>query len=173
MMDRSPVFRIVAVAMLSLTAAACNAGDSGQNGLEARFRVSEAAAAADIGMPVYPGSKPYKDEDDSSSGANIGISTSLFGFKIVAMKLEATDTPEEVALFYREVLSKYGDVIECKEGAEGRNKSYQGDLECDADESEEHLVYKVGTEKHQRIVAIQPHGNGTRFNLVHLDVRDE
>jgi hypothetical protein len=34
-------------------------------------------------------------------------------------------------------------------------------------------VYKVGTEKHQRIVAIKPHQRGARFSLVRLDMRGE
>jgi hypothetical protein len=47
-------------------------------------------------------------------------------------------------------------------------------VQCDADEpGANSVVYKVGTEENQRIVAIKPHGRGARFSLVHVDVRGE
>jgi hypothetical protein len=165
----------VVVTMLSFVGA-CGAGETGsKGGLEAHVRLSEQATAADVGLPTYPGSKPYKDADNSSAAANLGLSTPLFGFKVVAMNLETTDKPEQVAVFYRQALSKYGNVLECSDAADAKKKSQPGDgLKCDSNESGTHsVVYKVGTEENQRIVAIEPHAGGTRFALVHLDIRGE
>lgn len=169
--------RIACVALLSLAVASCNAGDSdGKNGLG--LRVSDDATAADAGLPDYPGAKPYKDEGSSESAANLGISTPLFGLKVVAMNLETGDDPQRVARFYQKAMSKYGKVLECTEDdSNSRSRTADSDsneLKCDFDDPGSHsVVYKVGTEENQRIVTIKPHGDGTRFSLVHVDVRDE
>lgn len=167
----------VAVLMLSFAVGACNAGESGsEGGLE--LRLKDEATAADAGLPTYPGAKPYTDGDESGNAANLRLSTAAFGFKVVALDLETSDKPERVAAFYRKALSKYGNVLECSGGADRRRESERGvkrtgELECDEDDAGSHsLVYKVGTEQNQRIVAIKPHGGGTRFSLVHLDIRD-
>jgi hypothetical protein len=166
------------VVILALAVASCSAGENGSQGGLA-LRVSDEATAGDAGLPTYPGSKPYKDEGDSSSGANLGLSTPLFGLKVVAMNLETRDEPERVAKFYRQALSKYGSVLECKDDGSDRASGIRDDaggdeLICEDDEPGTHsVVYKVGTEKNQRLVAIKPHGDGTRFSLVHLDVRGE
>lgn len=169
--------RLVA-AMLSLAVVSCGASEDGSRGLELGFKVNDNATARAVGLPTYPGSKPYKDDDDDSSAADIGISTPLFGLKVVAMELETADKPERVAAFYRKALSKYGDVLECNDNDDGKRKSEPSadsdEVTCDADEPGRHsVVYKVGTEKNQRIVAIEPHGNGTRFSLVHVDIRGD
>jgi hypothetical protein len=170
----------VLVVMLSLVAGVCGAAETdSQGGLDVGIKVSDEATAADAGLPTYPGSKPYKDADQSSSGANIGLSTPLFGLKVVAMNLETPDKPERVAAFYRKALSKYGNVLECRDAADQEEKSKSGDasndeLVCDADDpGTNSVVYKVGSEDNQRIVAIKPHGSGTRFSLVHVDKRDK
>jgi hypothetical protein len=167
----------VAIVMLSLAIGACGAGETESGEREVGLRFSEKATAADAGLPQYPGSKPYKDPDDSSSAANIGLSTPLFGVKVVAMNLETGDEPEKVATFYRQALSKYGNVIECSDATDGSAKPESSDangeeVTCDSTDPGTHsVVYKVGTEENQRIVAIKPHGSGTRFSLVHVDTR--
>jgi hypothetical protein len=171
---------VACVAVLSLVVAGCNAGETDSDqGSGLAFRVSGEATAADAGLPAYPGAKPYKDEDDSDDAANLGISTPAFGLKVVAMNLETRDAPERVATFYQKALSRYGRVLECRDdGADDtgtRVVAADGDeLVCEEDEPGTHtVVYKVGTEKNQRLVAIKPHGTGTRFSLVHFDVRGE
>lgn len=171
--------RIVFVVLL-LAVGACGAGETDSKGeLDVGLRASGEATAADAGLPAYPGSKPYKDTDQSSSAANIGLSTPLFGLNVVAMNLEVADKPERVGAFYRQALSKYGNVLECSDTADKKAKSKPStessdELECDADDpGTNSVVYKVGTEDNQRIVAIKPHGSGTRFSLVHVDKRDK
>jgi len=166
--------RLVA-AMLMFGVGACSADepDSGR-GLEASIRVNPEATAKDVGLPTYPGSALYKEPGESSSGGNVGLSTPLFGLKVAAVKLESADKPEQIARFYRKALSKYGDVLDCSHGAADSTKTASSDgLKCDPADSNGHsFVYKVGTEKNQRVVAIKPHGKGARFDLVHVNVRD-
>ena len=137
--------------------------------------VRDEAEAKDLGLPSYPGAKPYTEKDDSSSGANLGLETPWFGFKVVALKLETKDEPRRVAAFYRDALSKYGHVLECADDSSATEKSgTKGELACSSDDVKANtVVYKVGREENQRIVAIEPHRSGTRFSLVHLDMRGE
>jgi hypothetical protein len=165
----------LAVALVFFGVRAHGADDSKSNsGIDASVRIKEEATAADVGLPAYPGSKPYKEPGDSSSGANVGVSSSLFGIKVAAVKLESADPPEQVASFYRKALSKYGDVLDCSDGAATQRKTKsEEELKCDPTDSDGHShVYKVGTEKNQRVVAIKPHGKGSRFDLVYVNVRD-
>jgi hypothetical protein len=169
------VARTLAVALLSFGIGACSADDSGSgSGIEASLRIDDEATAEDVGLPTYPGSKIYKEPGDSSSGANIGLSTSQFGFKVVAVKLQSVDKPEQVARFYRKALSRHGDVLDCSDGAATSEKAAASEgLKCDPTDSDGHsYVYKVGTEKNQRIVEIKPLGKGAQFDLVHVNVRD-
>lgn len=161
----------VVVIALSMITSVCSAG-------ELDIKVRDEATAADAGLPAYPGSKPYKDPDQSSSGANLGFSIPGFGFKVVAMNLQSGDRPERVGAFYRKALSKYGRVLDCSDVVANKKnaRSHAEDdeeLTCDDDDpGANSIVYKVGTESNHRIVAIRPLGSGTRFSLVHVDTRE-
>jgi hypothetical protein len=163
------------VVMGSMLAGVCGAAERTQGGLDVSVR--DEATAADAGLPSYPGARPYKDADQSSSGANIGFSVPGFGLKVVAMNLQSGDKPERVAAFYRKALSKYGRVLDCSDAARNKKSAHEeGDdeLMCDADDpGSNSIVYKAGTQSSERIVAIKPHGSGTRFSLVHVDKRGE
>lgn len=173
------------LAMLSLTAGVGAAGAAHvavakENGFELGLNVKGEATPGDVGLPTYPGSKPYRDADDDSSAATIHLSAGLFGLKVVAMNLESSDAPQQIAAFYQRALSKYGDVIECGDRTATRSKAdpdaANGDhrVACDAGDPGEHsVVYKVGTHDDQRIVAIKPHGDGARFSLVHVKTRED
>ena len=165
--------------MLSLAVAACGTDEQGSTGgVQASF-VTGGVTAADVGLPAYPGAKPYTHDDNSSDSANVDIATPLFGLKVVAVQLESPDDFEKVAAYYRQALAKYGPILECSDAAKRERKTESratddNELTCDPDEPGSHkVVYKVGTEASQRIVALKPHGRGTQFNLVHVDTRGE
>lgn len=176
--DVGAIRALLGVVLLLLGVAACGANEDGSGTWKAGLEVSDEATAQGVGLPHYPGAKPYKDEHDDSNAADIGISTPLFGLKVVAVELETKDEPEKVAAFYRDALSKYGDVLECFEGKYRKGKddssARKGELECDQHEDGKHsIVYKVGTDNNQRIVAIEPLGSGTKFALAHVNIRDD
>ncbi len=168
--------RLVAAAVLSLSVGACGAGEGGSDGLELGLKVSDEGTAQGVGLPAYPGSKPYKDNDDSNA-ADVGISTPWLGLKVVAVELETRDEPEKVTAFYRKALAKYGEVLECSGNGETEASDSRDDtdeLTCDYDDPGSHgIVYKVGTKNNQRIVALKPHGSGTQYSLVYLNIRDD
>lgn len=134
--------------------------------------VSGKASAKDVGLPIYPGSKPYKDKDGDSDAAKLGLWGGGAGFKLVVMKMESSDTPEKVAAFYRKALSKYGDVLDCSKPAVAESAKKDDSskrLTCDEDKPEKGgLLYKAGTKERQHIVAIQAKGQGSVYQLVNL-----
>lgn len=158
--------------LVSLASTACSAGDD--DGFQAGMKITKEAKPADAGLPAYPNAEPYTEPGDSDSAAKFGLSTPFFGVKVVAMELQTQDSPEQVAKFYRSALAKYGDVLECR-GREDKGKTLSGsDLKCDSDDWDpKEIVYKTGTEKNQRIVAIDPLDHGTKFALVHVQVRED
>lgn len=170
--------RSVLVALLSLGAVACGAGESGEDKpFELRLNGSDKATPADVGLPAYPGSKAYDDDGDGTNSGNFGFSIPSFGIKVVATEMQSSDEPRRVAAFYRKALAKYGDVLDCSEGSPDRRKAKhpdeaKGDLNCDGEAETDNIVYKVGTDEKQRIVSIKPKGSGATFSLVLVDVRD-
>ena len=77
--------------------------------------VSKQATAKEVGLPVYPGAKPHKDEKDDSGAVQMGIWGGSFGFKLAVMKMESNDAPEKIAEFYKKALARYGTVLNCSE----------------------------------------------------------
>ena len=140
--------------------------------------VSKQATTKEVGLPVYPGAKPHKDEKDDSGAVQMGIWGSSFGFKLAVMKMESNDAPEKIAEFYKKALAKYGTVLNCSDAAQNANaKDKTGSskrLECGDDKPEKGgLLFKAGTKERQHIVGIQPNGQGTIFQLVYVEARGD
>jgi hypothetical protein len=151
-------------------------GQQDQSG--AGVMLSKQATAKEVGLPVYPGARPHKDEKDDSGAAQMGIWGGSFGFKLAVMKMDSNDAPEKIAEFYKKALGRYGTVLNCSEPsqkASGKDKSGSSNkLECDDDKPEKGgLVFKAGTKEKQHVVGIQPNGQGTLFQLVYLEARGD
>ena len=140
--------------------------------------ISKQATAKEVGLPVYPGAKPHRDEKDDSAAVQMGIWGSSFGFKLAVMKLESNDAPEKIAEFYKKALAKYGTVLNCSDPSQKKNGKDKADssnqLDCGDDKPEKGgLVFKAGTKEKQHIVGIQPNGQGTLFQLVYVEARGD
>ena len=145
------------------------------------IHVSKEADVKDIGLPVYPGARPAKEESDQEEqSANVNISSSVFGLRVVAQQFESDDSPDKLIGFYSNELKKYGKVLDCKGSWHGGgNVSVHHDgsekesheLTCDNDSDGRTTELKVGVKENQRIVAIKPEGKKTKFALVHVQVR--
>ncbi len=162
----SLAFCFVAVTLIPLRAAAQDKDGAG-------IVVSGKADAKDIGLPIYPGSRPHKDKDDDSTGTNLGLWGGGSGFKLAVLKMESADSPEKVAAFYKKALSKYGNVLDCSnrpKTSEGASKDYSSKtLTCGDDKPEQGgLLFKAGTKEKQHIVGIQPNGQGSLYQLVNV-----
>ena len=135
--------------------------------------VSGNASSKDIGLPIYPNSKPHKNKDDDSTGANLGLWGGGAGFKFAVLKMESADSPEKVAAFYKKALARYGDVLDCSKpsktaGAPSKDDSTKT-ITCGDDKPEKGgLLYKAGTKDKQHIVDIQPNGQGSLYQLINV-----
>jgi len=62
------------------------------------IHVNKDASARDTGLPIYPGAQEKKkDSGHDDNKANVNISSSFFGLKVVAIEYLTDDPPEKVA----------------------------------------------------------------------------
>ena len=146
------------------------------------IHVSNDADAKDTGVPVYPGARPAKKENDNDEkSANVNISSPLFGLKVVAQEFETDASPDKLVSFYTGELKKFGKVLECHGSWKDKdvNVSVHKDgkaskeLSCDTDKNGDTIELKVGSEDNQHLVAIKPQGKGSHFALVLVQVHSK
>jgi hypothetical protein len=134
------------------------------------------------GLPVYPGSRPAKKENDNDEkSANVNISSPLFGLKVVAQEFETDAPPDKLVSFYTGELKKYGKVLECHGSWNDKDvnvrvhKDGKGskELSCDTDKNGDTIELKVGSEDNQHLVSIKPQGKGSHFALVLVQVHSK
>jgi hypothetical protein len=131
------------------------------------------AKAKDVGLSMYPGSKPRKEKDDDSTSANLGLWGGGSGFKLVILKMETGDSPSRVAEYYKKELSKYGTVLDCSKNSGNSENAAKEDsskvLTCGDDKPESGgQLFKAGTKEKQHIVGIQSLGKGTYYQLIYV-----
>jgi hypothetical protein len=124
----------------------------------------------DTGLSPYPGARVKKDSNDDKHSANVNISSSLFGLKVVAMNFETDDPSDKILAFYRKDMGKYGKVLNCTGdfNMNFHHSDKDSEVTCHGEGSDHEYKeeLKVGTENNQRIVAIKPKSNGSEFTLV-------
>ena len=150
------------------------------SGLE--LHANDKAGASEIGLPSYPRATPYKDKDDDSSTFNLGYTFGDSSFKLMGANYITSDSASQVLSFYRKPLSRYGEVLECKDGKPvGSMTVTKSGLSC-ADNQGGHVQInghndangeelRAGTPHEFRIVGIdKPVAKGTRFALVYVQL---
>src|SRR5580658_3364495 len=174
-----------AVSLAAFSAAGQEKDKSGVNvtvtskdGSEAGLVISAQATAKEAGLPLYPGAIPHKDEKNDSSAANLGLWGATFGFKLVVLKMESSDSPEKVAAFYQKALAKYGTVLNCTGVTKAQGDKDKSDsskkLTCDDDHADAgEMLFKAGSKEKQHIVSVKPNGGGSVFNLLFIEARSE
>ena len=85
---------------------------------------------------------------------------------------------EKIAEFYKRALAKYGTVVNCSDRSQKANtKEKNGasnQLVCGGDKAVKgELLLKAGTQEKQHVVAIQPNGQGSLFELVYVEARSD
>lgn len=152
-------------------------------GIEAHGQVS----AADLGLPIFPGARVQRDKPDSSGQVALGLWGGSMGFKLHAAKYSSRAPIEQLAAFYREALATHGTVIDCSSGKPVALPSYAASapsdssaLSCDNKKPSVpgEVIYKVGSAKNFRLVALQPKqgsnvsnsssNSGVNFQLVRM-----
>jgi hypothetical protein len=145
-----------------------------------QVKTNDAAVQEGMGLPVYPGAELVKKKDKDSGSADVNFSFGGFQLRVKAASYRSADGPDKLTAFYRQALTKYGDVIQCSNNKPvGTLTRTSAGLTCDNDK-ENHVKLsedlsgktelKAGSKQHQHIVAIDPDGSGTKFGLVALDL---
>ncbi len=187
------IFHATAVCVLAVSLAGCginvkqgkNNGDDKEVTIQSpvgSLHVGKDVQGSDTGITVYPGAKLVeKDDDKGSDRANVNISTSLFGLKLVVVKYVSDDAPEKLIAFYANDLKRYGTVLSCAQsGGPDVNVNIHADdkeakksraLACADRGKGETTEIKVGTSNNQHIVAVTPKGKGSEFALVYVRTR--
>lgn len=147
------------------------------------LHIGNDADARKIGLPLYPGARPRRDEDKDKDSVSLGILTDAFGMKLLVANYDSDDAPAKVIDFYRGKLQKYGKVLECHTREHGgdvntdfddKKKGDSKELKCGDNEKDGPVTeLKVGTEDNQRVVSVEPRdtGKGSTFALVYVHTR--
>jgi hypothetical protein len=147
---------------------------------------TDQTAAADLGLPVYPGAEMVKG-DDKHKSADVHIGFGQFELRVQAVSYESADSQDKVKEFYKKALGRYGNVITCQGNAPvGTPAVTTEGLSCADDENKGsnikidqgdyhlgkgNLELKAGSKRHQHIVGFEsPKERQTRFALVALDL---
>jgi hypothetical protein len=141
-------------------------------------------SAADLGLPVYPGSQTVTD-DDKHKSADVHLGFGEWELRVRAVSYATSDKQDQVLAFYKKALGRYGDVITCQgntpvgtpvttsEGlscADDKGNNVQIDR-GDYGSTKNGLELKAGSKRHQHIVAFEdPKEGEVRFALVALDL---
>jgi hypothetical protein len=136
----------------------------------AGIEFSGKASSKDVGLPMYPGSTPHKDDSSDSQAVRMGLWGGGSGFKLAVVKMDSADSVEKVAAFYKKKLGKYGKVLDCTHPPAASNSDKNSDmLTCGDDKPDaDGMLYKAGTKEKQHIVSIKPNGSGSTYDIVAL-----
>jgi hypothetical protein len=137
------------------------------------FVLSTDATEKDVGLPIYPGAKPHKDNSDDTPALHMGIWGGSSGFRLVVLKLESKDSPGKVAAWYRKPLSKFGQVVECGTTPSTDQKRSKSAIKCDSDQPVKGgFTLEAGTEQKKHVVGVEPNGSGSLISLVNVESPD-
>jgi hypothetical protein len=186
-MANDKYFRYLAVAIcvfMSLSIAACSVQEKhdGENKKVeintplGAIKVNTGVEPKDVGIKLYPGATPRQASGDDKHSANVQIGNDHFGLKVVAAEYDSNDAPDKILEFYRKELRSYGKVLECKNVGDKKELDSFNDeskeLTCEGSGNGNSTELKAGTPDRQRIVAVHPNGNGSRFALVYIQKRE-
>jgi len=136
--------------------------------------VKESSAdVKDTGLQLYAGARPKSDSGDQKHSANVNISSSLIGVKVVVREYLSDDAPDKIMAYYRKEMRKFGNVIQCDRGHSNfqfHKRDQDAPVSCDGNEGGHgpEQTLKVGTENNQHVVAVKPWGQGSEFALVYV-----
>jgi hypothetical protein len=170
--------------------------DKGANGEQKKVQVdtpfggihvnTDQTSAADLGLPTYPGANIVNDKDNEKS-ADIHMGFGEWELRVKVVNFSTSDSQDKVVAFYKNALTRYGDVITCRgttpvgaptvtsEGltcADDKNNRSTVQIDrSDYGSGENNLELKAGSERHQHIVGFHTSEAGeTHFALVALDL---
>lgn len=180
-----------AVVGILLSAVGCHVQvDKGKNGEDKTVRIdtplgglhvrSDQTSAADLGLPVYPGSHVTPDSDGDKS-ADVHLGFGQWQLRVQVVSYTTPDAKDKVVDFYRSALGRFGDVIECQGNrpvgklsmtGEGLscNEENRGNVHVNGVDDQSGFTLRAGSRRHQHIFALKSSDEGTRFALIELQL---
>ena len=134
------------------------------------FGVSTNIDPGQLGLPIYPGARPHKKDNNEDNSAHVWAGLGSFGFKVVVIELDSADPPEKIAAWYRPMLGKFGVVLDC--GAPGAQAARPDDdfLNCRNDGVKPgEFLYKAGRKYDMHVVGVEREGRGSKIGLVYVN----
>jgi hypothetical protein len=190
---------LAACIILAAGVAGCRINvDKGANGEDKKVQIdtpfggihvnTDQTTAADLGLPVYPGAQIAKDKDNDKS-ADIHMGFGQWELRVKVVNYTTPDSQDKVVAFYKNALTRYGDVIACQDHSPvGTPKQTSEGLTCADDKHSRVQVnanggnhgyssgdngfeLRAGSQHHQHIVGFESSAPGqTRFSLVAIDL---
>jgi hypothetical protein len=183
---------------LSLVTAGCSINvDKDANGKEKKVKIDTPLGnihvnadkpSASLGIALYPGAIADPDHDGDKD-ADVQLGFGEWKMRVQVAHFNTSDNQDKVLTYYRKSLSRYGDVIECKDNepigspaktAEGLTCSENDqDNHIKVDHGDDHgLTLRAGSKRHQHIVAFDKDdadtaAGPTKFTLIALDLPAE
>lgn len=143
-------------------------------------KTNEAADTSAIGITVYPGATPWKDDKSDKDSANVNMNFGDFHLGVKAASFRTNDPVDKVIAFYRSDLAKFGDVLTCKGNTTvGKPERTSQGLTCsDDDKGSGHVnvdlsndtELRAGSPTHQHIVGVASKDGSTKIALVALEL---
>lgn len=189
-----PSARLFALALASTFAAAALSGchvTSHKNGKNDNVdigtpfgsmsvKTNDNVNSSSIGLSIYPGATPIKDDGDKSDAADVNMSFGSFRLGVKAASYQTSDSEEKVLAFYRKDMAHYGSIIECRgNSAVGKPDRTAEGLSC-SDGGHVHISVekqvgndfelRAGSPQHQHIVSVETRDGGTKIGLVMLNL---
>lgn len=119
-----------------------------------------------LGVAIYPGAK-VEENDNDGKGASLSLDWGQDSVRLYVQKYFTSDSADQVLSFYRKQLSKFGPVLECRDGKP--LAAVASELKCEDGKDEKGTELKAGTENKQHIIGVTPKDGGTEFGVVYLD----
>jgi hypothetical protein len=135
-------------------------------------------SAAELGLAAYPGAVQDMTGEGSKS-AKVDMGFGSWKLRVKVAHYATADRQDQVIAFYRNALSQYGSVIECKGSkAVGAPVITSEGLTCENSDSHtaetgrsDDLQLKAGSRHHQHLVLFKDGGGSqTHFSLIALDL---
>lgn len=187
---------VLSAALLALALAMLIAGcsirvDKNENGEDKKvkietplggIRVNTNKPQGSTGIAQYPGSM-LKADHDGDKDADVQLGFGSFQLRVQVEHYNTADDRAKVMAYYRDALSKYGDVLECHgTQAVGKVQKTAEGLTCSDTDKTGHvhenagdLTLRAGSKRHQHIVAFDKSSSDdaagpTSFALIALEL---
>ena len=170
--------------------------DKGANGEDKKVKIDTPLGnihvnadkpSTNLGIALYPGAVAQPDHDGDKD-ADVQLGFGDWKLRVQVAHFNTSDDRDKVLAYYRKSLSRYGDVIECRDdqpvGSPARTSE---GLTCSENDKDSHinantgdhgLTLRAGSKRHQHIVAFDKDDadsatGPTKFSLIALDLPAE